>query len=125
MTDYLGQGWKEYSKCDSRYMTGDPFVVCMETITAWAWGPLCLILTWKILRNSPSRHAIQLLVSSGQLYGDVLYFATNIMDEAYRGIRYSRPEPLYYFGYFVLMNMVWIVIPTCKCFHESRNESIF
>lgn len=30
----FGQLWKEYAKSDSRYLTMDPFVVCMETITA-------------------------------------------------------------------------------------------
>lgn len=46
MQDYLGQGWKEYSKSDSRYLTMDLFLVCMETVTAFAWGPLCLVTTW-------------------------------------------------------------------------------
>lgn len=30
----FGQLWKEYSLSDSRYLTSDPFVLCMETITA-------------------------------------------------------------------------------------------
>lgn len=34
MVDYLGQGWKEYSMSDSRYLTAEPFVVCMESVTA-------------------------------------------------------------------------------------------
>lgn len=32
--DLLGQMWKEYAKADSRYMTMEPFVLCMESITA-------------------------------------------------------------------------------------------
>lgn len=34
MEDLLGQLWKEYALSDSRYMTIEPFVLCMETITA-------------------------------------------------------------------------------------------
>ena len=34
MTDFFGQLWKEYSLSDSRYMFSDPFVLCMESITA-------------------------------------------------------------------------------------------
>ena len=34
MQDFFGQLWKEYSLSDSRYLTSDPFVLCMETITA-------------------------------------------------------------------------------------------
>ena len=30
----FAQLWKEYSLSDSRYLTSDPFVLCMETITA-------------------------------------------------------------------------------------------
>lgn len=32
--DLFGQLWKEYSLSDSRYLTSDPFVLCMETVTA-------------------------------------------------------------------------------------------
>ena len=32
--DLFGQMWKEYAYSDSRYLTSDPFVLCMETITA-------------------------------------------------------------------------------------------
>lgn len=123
MTDYLGQAWKEYSNCDSRYMTADPFVVCMESITAWAWGPLSLLATYLIVKGSPWRHAVQLVVSGGQFYGDALYFLTNFMDEWYKGISYSRPEPLYYWGYFVGMNIIWIVIPACECPMPRGRES--
>lgn len=31
---FFGQLWKEYSFSDSRYLTSDPFVLCMETVTA-------------------------------------------------------------------------------------------
>ena len=34
MQDFFGQLWKEYSLSDSRYLTSDPFVLCMETVTA-------------------------------------------------------------------------------------------
>jgi cholestenol delta-isomerase len=34
MQDIFGQLWKEYSLSDSRYLTQDAFVLCMETITA-------------------------------------------------------------------------------------------
>lgn len=32
--DLFGQLWKEYSLSDSRYLTQDAFVLCMETVTA-------------------------------------------------------------------------------------------
>ena len=32
--DLFGQLWQEYALSDSRYLTSDPFVLCMETVTA-------------------------------------------------------------------------------------------
>lgn len=32
--DLFGQLWKEYSLADSRYLTSDTFLVCMESVTA-------------------------------------------------------------------------------------------
>ena len=31
--DFFGQLWKEYALSDSRYMTSDTLVLCMETMT--------------------------------------------------------------------------------------------
>ncbi|KAF2102199.1 emopamil binding protein [Rhizodiscina lignyota] len=121
LTDYLGQGWKEYSKCDSRYMTGDSFIVSMETVTAFAWGPLCLVEAWFILINSPWRHPLQMLVSVGQFYGDLLYFATVLVEHAEKSVEYSRPEALYFWGYFMGMNAFWIIIPA-YCIATSMKE---
>ena len=33
-SDLFGQLWKEYAKSDSRYLTSEPFTLCMETVTA-------------------------------------------------------------------------------------------
>ena len=35
---FFGQLWKEYAFSDSRYLTSDPFVLCMETVTAVRFG---------------------------------------------------------------------------------------
>lgn len=32
--ELFGQLWKEYSLSDSRYLTSDPFLICMEAVTA-------------------------------------------------------------------------------------------
>ncbi|KAJ4288412.1 hypothetical protein N0V90_011647 [Kalmusia sp. IMI 367209] len=110
--DLFGQLWKEYSLSDSRYLTADSaFVLCMESITAIAWGPLSFFTASLIAIDHPLRHSFQIIVSLGQLYGDVLYYATSLFDEAMLGLTYSRPEAAYYWGYFVFMNAFWIIIP--------------
>lgn len=40
--DAIGQLWKEYALSDSRYMTADTLVLCMEIITVVCPLPLLL-----------------------------------------------------------------------------------
>lgn len=110
----LGQLWKEYAFSDSRYLTQDSFVLCMETVTAVCWGPGCLAVAALVMLRHPARYPMQMIVSMGQFYGDVLYFATCFFDHAVSGITYSRPETFYFWFYFFFMNFIWIVIPGCK-----------
>ncbi|KAJ5528615.1 hypothetical protein N7527_002008 [Penicillium freii] len=121
--DLLGQMWKEYAKADSRYMTMEPFVLCMESITAFAWGPLCYFIAWMIVTKSPHRHPTQIIVSMGQFYGDVLYYGTSILEESYHGVSYSRLETFYYWGYFIFLNSFWILIPGF-CMYQSYSAMV-
>ncbi|KAL9129480.1 MAG: hypothetical protein Q9217_002076 [Psora testacea] len=109
--DVLGQMWKEYSFSDSRYLTSDPFVLCMETVTAICWGPLSFIVAFLIMIEHPLRHPLQAMVSLGQIYGDVLYYATSMFDHYHKGLTYFRPEAYYFWCYYIFMNLIWIVIP--------------
>ncbi|KAF9880073.1 emopamil binding protein [Colletotrichum karsti] len=111
MTDIFGELWKEYSKSDSRYLTQDSFVVCMESITALFWGPMSFACAWCVVHDHPLRHPLQAIVSLGQLYGDVLYYATCTFEKLVERLVYCRPEDYYFYGYYVLMNAFWIVIP--------------
>ncbi|KAH7159626.1 Emopamil-binding protein [Dactylonectria estremocensis] len=109
--DLFGQLWKEYSLSDSRYLTQDAFVVCMESITAFFWGPLSFFCAYAIVHNHPLRHPIQIIVSLGQIYGDILYYATCSFSKIVYQIGYCRPESFYFWMYYVLCNAFWIVIP--------------
>ncbi|TQV91397.1 EBDP2-like protein [Cordyceps javanica] len=115
--------WKEYALSDSRYLTGDLFTLCIETITvvrippsayfspAFAWGPLSLFTTLAIIFRSPSRHFLQVLICMAHLYGVLLYYSTNWVDYRFSGISYSRPEFLYYWVYYVGFNAPWFFVP--------------
>ncbi|KAJ6107996.1 Bcebp4 [Penicillium sp. IBT 18751x] len=111
MQDLFGQLWKEYSLSDSRYQTQDAFVLCMETITAAFWGPLSFVAAGMIMTSHPLRYPLQAIISLGQLYGDILYYATCLFDNYILGLEYSRPEAAIFWGYFVFCNAFWIVIP--------------
>jgi cholestenol delta-isomerase len=119
----LAQLWKEYSLSDSRYLTADNFVVCMETITAIFWGPLSFVCAWCIVNDHPLRHPLQSIVSLGQLYGDVLYYATCTFDSFISGISHSRPELAYFWGYYVFLNAFWIVIPLILLVQSTRETT--
>lgn len=71
---------KEYTQADSRYATRDSFVIAMEAITAFVEGPGCFAVVYGMLTRRPWVYTVQVLVSIGQIYGDVLYFGTSILE---------------------------------------------
>lgn len=107
----FAQLWKEYALSDSRYLISDPTVLCAEAITVFAWGPLCYITATLILVSSPYRHASQIIISLAHLYGDMLYISTSLVDLYARRVSYSRPEPYYFWFYFLFLNSIWIFVP--------------
>lgn len=111
--NFLAEVWREYAKADSRYATRDAFTICMEFVTAFFVGPLCLFAAREYCRGGKWRHQAALVASVCQLYGDALYFATCF----YEGGVHTRPEPLYFWFYFVGMNGVWVVVPLLVCWH--------
>ncbi|XP_064633235.1 3-beta-hydroxysteroid-Delta(8),Delta(7)-isomerase-like [Lineus longissimus] len=115
---FLAQLWKEYGKSDSRYISSDNFTVSMETITAFVDGPLCLLTALAFIKNRPDRYVFQLIVSMMQLYGDVLYFMTECRDDFQHGELW---HPLYFWFYFVFMNIWWIIVPIL-CIIQSYNR---
>lgn len=44
----------------------DNFTVCMETVTAWTWGPFSFWVLFSFLTNKPYRFVLQLIVSLGK-----------------------------------------------------------
>ncbi|KAK2070376.1 hypothetical protein P8C59_004874 [Phyllachora maydis] len=55
----FSQLWKEYALSDSRYLTSDPFMLCIETFTAVVWGPLSWVIAWMICHYTYFRTAGQ------------------------------------------------------------------
>jgi hypothetical protein len=60
------------------------------------------------------RHPLQIIVCVGQIYGLILYYATSMFDHYYKEVTYSRPEFLYFWGYYFFMNFIWMVFPGSK-----------
>ena len=71
-------------------------------------------MPYLITARHPLRHPLQAIISLGQLYGDVLYYATSMFNLYHKNLTYCRPEAYYFWFYFVFMNSIWIVIPGCE-----------
>lgn len=119
--DLFAQLWKEYAQSDSRYLTEDPFMLCVEAITVVLLGPLCFATAISIARGSSLRHPLQIIVCVAHLYGVALYYSTCAINEKYRGLIYSRPEPLYYWVYYVGFNAPWVVVPAGLLINSVRS----
>jgi cholestenol delta-isomerase len=121
-SDLFGELWKEYSLSDSRYLRSDAFLVCMEVVTAvgassscsyirsvskliqfrrqqFCWGPLSFLAAACIAAQHSMRHALQIIISLGQIYGDALYYAMSLFDLYYHGTHFCRPEGYYFWMY--------------------------
>lgn len=46
--------------------SADNFTVCMETVTAWLWGPFSFWAVYAFLTNKPYRFLLQLIISVGK-----------------------------------------------------------
>lgn len=83
------------------------------------WGPLCLANAIATARNSPSRHALRIVVCVAHLYGVVLYYATSQCEFYLTGRSHSRPEFVYFWVYYVGFNLPWAIVPACELFPPS------
>ncbi|KAF3013416.1 hypothetical protein E8E15_002786 [Penicillium rubens] len=85
----------------------------MEAVTAFAWGPLAFCIAYCIAVQHPARHALQLVISVGQVYGDVLYYATSLLE-----ISYCRPEGYYFWFYYFFFNFIWMLV---GCYYATQS----
>ncbi|KAG0238216.1 hypothetical protein BGW42_006496 [Actinomortierella wolfii] len=113
----MAQVWKEYSLADSRYLSSDSCVLGVEGITAFAWGPLAFYTAYAQYHDLPSRHIAQLILSLGQLYGDVLYYFTTLFE----GCPHGDPRPYYFYFYFIHFNAWWVIVPVILMFSSIKN----
>eukprot|EP00003_Mantamonas_plastica_P019227 TRINITY_DN314_c0_g3_i1.p2 TRINITY_DN314_c0_g3~~TRINITY_DN314_c0_g3_i1.p2 ORF type:complete len:183 (+),score=57.16 TRINITY_DN314_c0_g3_i1:462-1010(+) len=100
--------WVEYGHADGRYLISDSFVLSMETVTAVVDGPLCILAGYFLATGSSWLHVTQLTVSLFQIYGDILYFGTEWLDNF---SHVDQSHWLYTMVYFLFLNGLWILIP--------------
>ncbi|KAK9414171.1 putative Emopamil binding protein-domain-containing protein [Seiridium unicorne] len=116
----LAQLWKEYALSDSRYLTSDPFMLSVESITVFLWGPLSFLCAASIVAASHLRHPLQIIMCMAHLYGVALYYATSLVETHFTGRAHSRPEFLYFWVYYVGFNFPWVVVPAFLLYSSLR-----
>ncbi|KAK2732187.1 ebp domain-containing protein [Colletotrichum kahawae] len=113
---FFGQLWKEYALSDSRYLTSDSFMLCVEGFTVAIWGPLCWFIVVAIATRSTLRYPLTIIMCVGHLYGVVLYYSTSLTEYFLHGVSHSRPEFLYFWVYYIGFNGPWVVVPALLLF---------
>ncbi|KAI1335109.1 EBP-domain-containing protein [Xylariaceae sp. FL0016] len=108
----LAQLWKEYALSDSRYLTSDFFMLSVESITVFIWGPLCFANAVSIMNNSALRHPLRVIICMAHLYGVALYYSTSLCELYFTGRSHSRPEVLYFWVYYIGFNLPWAIVPS-------------
>ncbi|KAJ3375673.1 hypothetical protein GGF31_002877 [Allomyces arbusculus] len=113
----LAQMWKEYALGDSRYLANDPAVVAAEALTVVVLGPLAVACAVAIARGRSIQWPLQLVISSMHLFSCAMYMVMGLAGDA----AHSRPEPIYFWGYMVAMNLPWIVVPLALISQGARH----
>jgi hypothetical protein len=112
----FAQLWKEYALSDSRYLTSDPFMLSVETLTVLVWGPLCLLCALTTVTTTDShRHPLRILMCMAHLHSVALYYATSLVETSLTGQWHSRPEFQYFWIYYAGFNIPWAIVPACEC----------
>ncbi|VAI12034.1 unnamed protein product [Triticum turgidum subsp. durum] len=104
---FFDEIWKEYSKADSRYATGDTTTGAIEVIAVFLQGPASLLAVYAIASRKSYSYILQFSVSMGHIYAMLVYYITAYLD----GMNFCV-SPFYFWTYFVGANSPWVVIPT-------------
>lgn len=72
-THFYAALYKQYAQYDLRYAVSDPLVIffCWTELVE---GILCFVLIYAVLARVSWRHPLQIVCSTAQFYGTILYF---------------------------------------------------
>ncbi|ORX99052.1 hypothetical protein K493DRAFT_366133 [Basidiobolus meristosporus CBS 931.73] len=103
----IAQMWKEYAKCDSRYVTSNTLLWCSEVIMLVFVGPMCFYTSYLVYVGSVVSHLYLAICSLCHLLVTGLYMLTSMVD----GNPGCAPQRYYFWVYFVSSNSPWIFLP--------------
>lgn len=56
---------------------------------------------------------MRIIVCTAHLFSVSLYYSTSLTETYFTGRSDSRPEPLYFWVYYIAFNLPWVVVPFC------------
>ena len=95
--------------------------MCAESISAFAYGPLALLVAYAFVKQTSYRYVAQLVLSVCYLYGTVLYYTIEMSDGFVHG---PVGHPLYFWFYFVFLNSLWIFVPSACIIESWKNITV-
>ncbi|ORX95763.1 Emopamil-binding protein [Basidiobolus meristosporus CBS 931.73] len=114
---FLASIWKEYGKADTRWLYADPTVVSIEIITVVGAGLLSFAVLYALVNDLPSRHFLQVLLCTAELYGDWMTFAPEWLTGSPSLV---TENPMYLWVYLTLFNGLWVVVPLLLLAHSYQ-----
>jgi len=106
---------KAYALADKRMATGDTFLRAFFGFNLYFTAPLVLILAYGIAHRRWWRHNLQLVVTTAQLAGLALYFAT----EHFNGYANTSPKSVKYYNVYFWAGNLAIAAPSALLFLQS------
>eukprot|EP00002_Diphylleia_rotans_P020724 TRINITY_DN4021_c0_g1_i1.p1 TRINITY_DN4021_c0_g1~~TRINITY_DN4021_c0_g1_i1.p1 ORF type:complete len:196 (+),score=44.65 TRINITY_DN4021_c0_g1_i1:54-641(+) len=115
--------YEQYGILDSRYPDKDPYVMAVSAVELLIMHPLCLAAFHALLQKKPQFHPLQILVSSLQLMGCLIFTFGEVLMGFKHVVRDGdfsfTPEKIFYFYiFFVLANMLWTFLPSALIYNS-------
>jgi hypothetical protein len=124
----------QYQMLDKRFSNHHPVPWTVGAIELFIMGPLCLAVVYCILKRHPARFPLELIVSSFQVMGMILFIAAEVMEGQLNvpaldpvgvpGNRWANVKffDFYHFTYywfgFWFCNLIWYVMIMWKKYYR-------
>jgi hypothetical protein len=114
----------QYQVLDKRFSTHHPIPWTIGAVELFIMGPLCLAVVYCILKRHPARFPLELIVSSFQFMGMVLFIAAEVMEgqlnvpandpvgvpgNRWANVKFDIYHCTYYWFGFWFCNLIWYV----------------
>jgi len=106
----------KYCELDKRYCIREESVMVISALELVVMGPLCLFLYYAIQTNKSFRHPLQILVSTIQATGCIIFTGAEILGGLKHipsdlDFTFTLDKIVYFWIFFVFANILWTCLP--------------